>query len=464
MYQSAWVGVGSLAIVIAMLIIFPGSDAAAMLLRLVGVWVVAQAVYRLTCPQSRGAQIAILVFTTLLACGVILNLWYFTTASGGTDTAPVLINDDSATAWYEMQLALSGLPRTDVARAGLGVFLSWLSWGGIPQISALLCMTMLAALLAIVLTGATAAAMQPVESFRARTCTWAMILMGSVTYFLVSGTILLKDAWMVLAIAMTVYAVFGCRSAWSRYILMVAAFGLMYAIRGAQLAYVAVLLAIAIPVLPRSRRTGTAILAAVASGLYILTLYIGTQHIILDIADDTLNFNIHEGPSERLAAYSAIAGDYPNLSTLQRLLRLPFSLAVQYLTPLPWAFGRDTIFGPTQALSHFSLPWYAIGGILLYCLFFCMRALPRSTSGMLIFGALAMAATAYVTGGTVSRYCLPWLPAMIPAAAMFMTDRMWRRRSFVVWYPTYGVLLVAALIVCITTLNASTGGAGWSAA
>ncbi len=72
--------------------------------------------------------------------------------------------------------------------------------------------------------------------------------------------------------------------------------------------------------------------------------------------------------NERLNAYSQVTGYYEATGVLHKIMLLPFSLCVQFLTPLPWAFGRDIVFGPSLAWSHFSLPWYALGSLLLFLL------------------------------------------------------------------------------------------------
>lgn len=144
------------------------------------------------------------------------------------------------------------------------------------------------------------------------------------------------------------------------------------------------------------------------------------------------------------------------------LLRLPVSVALQFITPLPWAFGRDVVFGPSAAYAHVSYPWYALGGLILYCLLFRLRSLPRRMAGLLLYGTVLYLITALMTGGTISRYTLPWLPALVPAAAWVWNEGCVRLRSFRIWYFIYCLAMVLVLAAAFCLLHKYNPG-GWSA-
>ena len=133
-----------------------------------------------------------------------------------------------------------------------------------------------------------------------------------------------------------------------------------------------------------------------------------------------------------------------------------------FLTPLPWAFSRAVVFGPSAAFAHISFPWYALGGILLYYAVALWRRSPRGVALSFGYGLLLTMLTAFMTGGTISRYCLPWLPALVPAAAWAWNSGSLRRRSFKIWYVVYALLMAVALCAAFAILNRYNPG-GWDA-
>ncbi len=89
----------------------------------------------------------------------------------------MLLNDDASISWAQMTAFLEDYTRVVSHRRGYGTFLALISCGQRLTIGSLLCINMLAVLLAIVLTGAAAARMALTDdvTLRARTATLAMI-------------------------------------------------------------------------------------------------------------------------------------------------------------------------------------------------------------------------------------------------------------------------------------------------
>lgn len=441
-----------------------------MFLKMVGIWALVSMLYRRVIPATPLAINALWIFFVILCVGLVLNVWYFTTYSGGTPAAPVLKNDDASMAWQQLMAVLTGTPsEVHPSRQGYGNFLALLTLGGTPAIDGLLCFNTLAILCTIVLTGAAAVAMAAINSNEGSTngsypgavAAAAMICIGGVCYFLAAGVILIKDAVCCLAMAAVVYALYGRGRTIVAAVLIVLAMGICCMVRPQMAVFAAMATAFAYPYMSRDRRIYATAIVLVACGYYLLGSIMGYQQAPIDVADGTTNFDITVGNTRRLAAYSAVSAEYASLSIGGKLLRLPFSLAVQYLTPLPWAFGRDVVFGPSQAYAHLALPWYAVGGVLLYTLFFKFKAMPGAVRASLLAGVLATMATAFITGGTVSRYCLPWLPMMVPAAAWLIASGSWRSKSFKYWSIAYSAIIILAAATAIVVLAASNGGHTW---
>ena len=73
--------------VAALMAVFPGENYMPQLLRMTGAGAVAALCYRLSGNTDKAGYYTLTAFWTLLAAGVTLNIWYFTTYSGGTPDA-----------------------------------------------------------------------------------------------------------------------------------------------------------------------------------------------------------------------------------------------------------------------------------------------------------------------------------------------------------------------------------------
>ncbi len=447
--------------------LFPASASAVSVCCSAAVGFIAFAAYFRLCPVSRGGFAALAVFWAMLTAGVVVNAWYFTTASGGTPLAPVLHNEDARIAWAQMCATAAGTESTvNVERQGYGDFLALITFRNTPPIDILLYINALFILLSIILTGATAARAGVSDDGSggapaSRLTTAAMIATGGVAYYLCAGTILIKDALCCLLMSMILFAIFGkCRTGVMISLICVAMLaGAM--VRRWFPAVMAVAVATGMMAAPRRRSAPLGALAAAGLALFFILRETGVSAAIID-NDGTSAFILDPDESPRLNSYEAAVGTYENLSIWQRLVRLPFSLAVQALTPLPWAWGRDVVFGPTQAYAHCSFAWYAELGLILYFMLFSFRRAPRPVRLSAIFALVAWCGTAFVTGGTVSRYCLPWLPFIaVPVSWLVCGDRL-RCRAFRYWAIGWCAAIALGLTVVFAALNHYSP-SGWEA-
>lgn len=433
------------------------------LLKLTGIGALALYVNRRVTGGGRFSDGVVLGVLTLLSAGLVLNVWYFTTAAGGTIYAPVFVNDDALTAWTRLQEALAGSDVSAVrpSRQGYGLFLALLSWPGPPDVVSLLLVNVFFVLSTVILTGGIAMRLAGDEAPR-RVAPVAMVMMAAICYFVASGVILIKDACVCALMASALYSLAGLRKRFSAADMGLLAAAVLVAalVRPNLLLLLAAGLVVFMPGMARRSLWPVGACVALLVGLFVLNRTLGTASIDVTELDPGRGW-LNTG-QERLKSYTTVMGNYETASPLARIVRLPVSLALQYITPLPWAFGRDVVFGPSSAWSHVSYPWYAIGGVVLYCLFFMLRRLPGGMARMLCYGAGLYVVTAFMTGGTISRYALPWLPALIPAAAWAWQSACYRRRSFRIWYGSYVVFMLVVLVAAFAILHKYNPG-GWAA-
>lgn len=440
--------------VASLLIIFPSGPFVRQLLRLIGVGALALALWRYTSVPSRAGASVLLAAWTFLAGGYAVNLWYFTTASGGTLLNPVFNNIDASVVWSQLSALCNGVePSYGQWQLGYAKLLYLWSLGAAPDVGGVLMLSTLSAMLAIVFSGAAAAkavlGASPDNSHEAaRVSATAMGAMACMCYFMSSGCLIIKDAFVCMIMSAAVYAFVTLRrqTVWACCIGLTAILFAGTMARPHLPAFFAVLALCSFAFVPRRLMAVPAVFFAAALALEYYGRTTGAaSEIFFD--DNTINFVTGHPDESRIAAYETVAPQYYSTTTLQRLIRLPFCLAVQFFTPLPWAFMRHVVFGPVQFWSHMALPWYAFGGVFLYYLIFCLRQSTRTVASLAVFAAVAYMATAYVTGGTVSRYCLPWLPAMLPAVAYVLTSSQLRSHRFKVWAWCFAAAVALGLVI-----------------
>ena len=146
-------------------------------------------------------------------------------------------------------------------------------------------------------------------------------------------------------------------------------------------------------------------------------------------------------------SYNLIVDGYFGYPWWKKVILLPMTAAVQYLIPLPWGFCDDVHFGYTLAYAHISYPWYVIGGLILYFVAFEMHRASIRFQRIVEWGGLMWLVPAFLFAGTVSRYTLPILPLIIPAAVYVVAK--WHelnKLKLKVWCWGYGVILVIGLL------------------
>lgn len=456
------IDIATVLLVVTVSVLFPGVGLVRSLVTYGIVATVTFFVYGKLCVGSAAARRWLVLWTAMLAVGNIINVYYYTTFSGGSLMSPVLLNNDAWIAWQQYQFCLEGTESTvHLTRQGYG-FLIYLLSGFMPvTISSMLAVNMLSTLLSIVLAGAVAGSLVSGDNrYKARMTTYTIALLGSVCTYLTAGTLLIKDATCCLCMAAFAYALFTTRRSAVRYGILAVCIVFGFFVRSNFLPFMALAVGMWAAMDIRGRYREALGLVAILMGLFAYTAYSGMADMAIDFRDFSSNYD-SELQTERLKSYKAIVGRYQHLELVDRIIRLPLTMAVQYLTPLPFEWVRDTVYGPTSAYAHFAFTWYAVGGVMIYYMVFCLLRSPRTLAVCFGFGMVAWAATAFATGGTVSRYCLPWLPFMVPAASWVLLNDL-RRPRFRRWMIFYSVVLLAGLVITYLSIKHYSPD-GWSA-
>lgn len=388
---------------------------------------------------TRGGNIILISVATLLSFFLVLNINYFTVQAGGTDTAPVLHNPDACRAWLGALSPFDDTAWRDYFGNGYFHVILWLLFKITgPSISAALCLNFTLALGTVLLVHAITMRLCDDR----RTATIAMGCLGVTGYFLSMGTVLLKDMWVIFFTALFAYGLL-CRG-WRWWTITILASVMLATVRLNMLALF--IAGYAMMIFSRKVSRQNVIRGIAAISITIVLFAVGTALLNPPdfIEQSSGEHNFGQFNNEGQAAYFRIIGEYFRLPVYYKILMIPISAAVQFLIPLPWNFCAHIIYGPSTLLAHISYPWYAVGGVAIYALT-QWRRMPRAMYVLLLFAAMLWLAPCLTAGGTVSRYALPAVPLMAPAAAWVLRNRL-RSRSFIIYAAAFCTVLAAALI------------------
>ncbi|MDE6287711.1 MAG: hypothetical protein K2M00_02870 [Muribaculaceae bacterium] len=403
------------------------------------------------CPwYSRAGSWVLLIVMTLAILGDIINVNYYTVASGTTASNPVLVNYDACRDWScavmidygdecppqfypgGMSYLVAGLLKVFGRSVAIPIFFNTWCYGFA---------VMLIAGIGYRLAG------------NDRRVAFATLLTAvSMCYLFAQSTLIIKDVPLTLGMAAVVYvmaewAMAGKARPQARQLVMLVAGLLMIALLRE---HMLLMIAVGAVMFFFGCRYDMRFAALFAG---ILCLYWIWSNYILAAPAEVINTVTAEAHVEivqqsgQTAPLDNLIGDYTTLPFYTKILLLPLSVVVQFLIPFPWNFERDIIFGPVDAVAHLGYTWYFAGALILYWLFACVRRTSRPMGVTVIWGIILTCLTAYISSGRVSRYCLPLLPMMLPAAGWVLVNCR-RDRALKVWLGVFAVLLAATLVIC----------------
>lgn len=441
-------------IVLLALWLLPGAEVWSTCGAMIAVWMLISVIYHYTPWYSKRGRWILLIATVLLAVGIIANVHYFTVATGGSIELPILKNPDAHRYYYDA-LATVEHPNGEIAplkHHGYGLLISWL-WEvtGISVVTPLV-VNMIAILLCIIISGGVTWRVLGGCSNGKAQATIAMALTAIVCYYINSGTLILKEAGISLAIALIALSLTGCynipKTFKSRIILIAGLLAGVIILSFLRYTYLMMIPIGAIILLKWNKPN--IIIACLLIGISIIAIHISaeltTEIKVVGLIEGTQGHSAYFYDNAQHRFYNEIVSGYLEFPVWKRILYLPVSAAVQYLVPFPWNFARDMEFGYTLAYAHFSYPWYAVGGLILYYIIIGWRKSTSLLMRMTLCGVLLWLVPAYLFAGTVSRYSLPLLPMLIPAA-VYVVATYYKRRSFKLWSISYIVILVLTLVV-----------------
>ncbi len=403
------------------------------------------------CRWADAGTVAVLMTAvTLSTVGVIWNINFFT--QGGSLAAPLLENFDMELDWRHAMEYLDRRPITDP--------LHWrmFSWLIIAECAVFGQNIAVPLMFNVLFYGLALTAMGEVAYLATddrRAARFTVITGACMCYLMAQSMTLLKDVPVTLLMAIAALLMLGWnrRGGWPRawsaaaMVLVIVLSTFLRSTAGFMIAIGAVFFLF----YTRDRRLqaayiGVALISIVC--FFWLPLNIISTNLQEVLENPTQSHMIFDHDNTR--AWDVMMGsgeDGENLTLLRRLIWWPAAVVVQFLVPFPWNFLYHTNYGPSMALAHVAYPWYLAGALIIYWLWTCAWRAPVRLRAIVNWGVALTLITAFATTGRISRYCLPFLPLLLPAAGAVLAGCL-RRRSLWIWLGVFVALMIPTLIIC----------------
>lgn len=431
-------------IVMVSVVVMPGVGEVSTVVSFTCVWILVQYVYGKMQWRTGAGWVVLLVVMTLTSAGIVANVHGYTVLNGATTGEPYLFNTDQHRYFYNAVILVNGGDISEVGyQAGYSYIIRFLWFFTGQSIVPVLVLNQVAMMGTLLCVGyLTDKIIDKKYSFAP---TVSIILCSSVCYLLNHATLPLKESLCTFILAFTASFVAKNRNTTSLadFIVLVfaaLAFGLL---RFTFIPYLAILFV----ALKRWNLKSVAVSALVLIVFVAFYVYYDINVVRAAVTGEELDSTYTSVEQANRGVYWSFVSDY--MGPFGKLALLPISAVVQLVTPFPWNFERDMVYGLTQWYSHVSYFWYAVACLMSYYVF---TDLWRSTSGtglrcLTVVGLFLWFVPAYLFAGSVSRYALPAVPLLIPCATYVIVNREYRKRSFKIFGLMYALCLVVLLTI-----------------
>lgn len=414
--------------------------------------------------RGRMASFVLMAVGMLMVLSAVSGLWHCTIGRGGGLPFPKLRSDDAGYYWWAVHSYVGDNVAATQRIPFIGFPLLILASFHVMGVSVLwpIAINMMMTLLAIVVTASTAVRVLHGRVEVSAGTIAAMVIggCGTLFYFLSQGVAVQKEASNYLAISLVAYGLARMctegrlRVPLWRDVLIFALGSVLLSMTRLTMSYFSLAgIAVSMLISPRRNWRYALVLTVVAVGAFALGMgmtydYGFDRQARIVAGAGAMDHLYIRGISQE--PYRAIIGDYFSYTVPHRLLLLPVTGAVQAIIPFPWFIGNL----PSSAgdvLPRLGWTWYALLGIAIY--YYIFLSFRRGGNGLglwALWPLMCFLGVAYVTGGSLNRYVLPFEPLMMIVATYVVLSVRERhaRASLTRWLVAYGLVLAAVLLVC----------------
>ena len=292
-----------------------------------------------------------------------------------------------------------------------------------------------------------------------------MALTCVLTYFLIMGTMIIKEGPVILSIAMAGYALASMAASDDErghlvrdMVLMAVACAVLAIVRTTYLYFIAMgVVLLALPHWRRDWPKGLSMLAIIAVAVILgamMSTHSFSRHA--EVAGGGWNMQRFYVESESQQFYHDLLDYYFLRPFWYKALLLPLTMSVQFIIPFPWTYYDNSTF--INLFSRMSYGWYLVGGTALF--YYPLMSWRRGKDNMGTWpwwAAGCFAAIAWVMAGSVARYVTPIQPLFVPVAMCVLCRlREGRlRKAFAIWAVCFVILVAIALLFCLEIQQAA---------
>jgi len=291
----------------------------------------------------------------------------------------------------------------------------------------------------------------------------SFILLLLTASFMATGFLLLKDVFIITSITLSLYAslnLLNNAAAKKNYVILIISVLIMALFR-----MTFVWVPVAIFILITFNKRNLIKLLPVVITLLILGINVGSK---LSLKEDTsieqdIEFAFsNQVISQRLDSgstsfISALISGYDNWGIVKKTLYLPITIGIQYITPFNVYDFQQSIEYPYYFISkNYNLLWLLFIGPL--ALFSILNLFKRSKdlNPLLVkityFGIVLYILPAFIFGGAIPRYAVPFYSLLLPIMAVNLTAIKSIKTYKKKWYRFVGLYVLTFLILLIMYL------------
>ena len=404
-------------------------------------------------------QLALSFAFVVMSIFYTLNLWRCSVVLGSID-APLLLYDAKSfhTLSHDIAHHAMGEQSPIVPYLGYPLFLSWWIKAGINDIAYPIAINILLTLCSIILVGRCTLFLIDNKNDARKIASYAMMLTAIIPGVMANATVLLKESFVTTAILATLCSILTFKQG-SRHIAYIAMFLLGILVltfcRTTYL-YIVGLFLVAIysyrmtinEIVPM---VGLCLMIAACVMIGSMNSWWGDNSYVMNYVTSNDYTSFFSGESQK--PLEQLLGPYSTYPLYVKILLWPFTIAIQFIIPFPFATTAPEVGEPFSTSYHrMSYLWYmaALPILVYYITHWFRQGKDVQLSIWATTAAIAYCIPALITGGSISRYAFCFVPLLTIMGGYVIHNTLQQRkieRMVVIFSGIYVALLALALVV-----------------
>lgn len=412
--------------------------------------------YKWSIKRGRGTRLPVIYSFSFIVSFLFIIWINITSIQLGSSNSPSLPGDALSYFQIGSELALTDKALIDVSLNYIGypLVLSWVfSLFGNHLIFGLLVNMLLLFFNIFLISECTYRVTNNLKDFQS-----SFLLLLLTASFMATGFMLLKDVFIVTSVTISLYASLNLlykKTAKKNYIILILSVLIMALFR-----ITFIWVPVVIFILITFERRKLIKLLPVVVGLLVLGIYAGSklslkketsiqENIEFAVSNQVISQRLDSGTSSFI---SALISGYDNWSVVKKFFFIPVTTGIQYVTPFDVYDIQRSIDYPYYFISkNYNILWLIfIGPLVLFSILNFNKKEKRNNTLLLkitYFGILLYILPAFIFGGAIPRYAVPFYPLLLPIMAVNLTKIKTLNLNKKKWYKFMGLYILIFLIL-----------------